>query len=177
MTNDLPPTKKQGILTPLQRVQERFSQEVVETHAFRGDETLVIRPGALLAVAKFLKTAPELDFNFLMDLTAVDYLFFAGGRIQKESRFEVVYHFYSLKHNHRLRLKVPVDEKDPEVDTLTGFWPSANWYEREAWDMFGIQFKGHPNLKRILMYEEFQGHALRKDYPFNQRQPLIGPQN
>ena len=164
-------------MTPLQRVQEQFSQEVVETHAFRGDETLVIRPGALLAVAKFLKTAPELDFNFLMDLTAVDYLFFAGGRIQKEFRFEVVYHFYSLKHNHRLRIKVPVDEKDPEVDTLTGLWASANWYEREVWDMFGIPFKGHPNLKRILMYEEFQGHALRKDYPFNKRQPLIGPQN
>lgn len=164
-------------MTPLQRVQEQFSQEVTETHAFRGDETLVIRPGALLAVAEFLKTAPELDFNFLMDLTAVDYLFFAGGRVQKEFRFEVVYHFYSIKHNHRLRLKVPVDEKDPEVETLTGLWPSANWYEREVWDMFGIQFKGHPNLKRILMYEEFQGHALRKDYPFNKRQPLIGPQN
>ncbi|MDO8675327.1 MAG: NADH-quinone oxidoreductase subunit C [Candidatus Omnitrophota bacterium] len=177
MTPNLTTSKEQGILTPLQRVQEQFSQEVVETHAFRGDETLVIRPGALLAVAKFLKTAPELDFNFLMDLTAVDYLFFAGGRVQKEFRFEVVYHFYSLKHNHRLRIKVPVDEKDPEVDTLTGLWPSADWYEREAWDMFGIQFKGHPNLKRILMYEEFQGHALRKDYPFNKRQPLIGPQN
>ncbi|MBI3314632.1 MAG: NADH-quinone oxidoreductase subunit C, partial [Candidatus Omnitrophica bacterium] len=77
----------------------------------------------------------------------------------------------------RLRLKVPVDEKDPEVDTLTGLWPGADWYEREVWDMFGIQFKGHPNLKRILMYEEFQGHALRKDYPFNKRQPLIGPQS
>ncbi len=164
-------------MTPLQRVQEQFSQEATQTHAFRGDETLVIRPGALLAVAKFLKTTPELDFNFLMDLTAVDYLFFAGGRVQKEFRFEVVYHFYSLKHNHRIRIKVPVDEKDPEVDTLTGLWPSADWYEREVWDMFGIQFKGHPNLKRILMYEEFQGHALRKDYPFNKRQPLIGPQN
>ena len=164
-------------MTPLQKVQERFSNEVIETHAFRGDETLVIRPGALHSVAKFLKEDPELDFNFLMDVTAVDYLFYAGGRIQKEFRFEVVYHFYSLKENKRLRIKVPVDEKNPEVDTLCDLWLSANWYEREIWDMFGIRFKGHPNLKRILMYEEFQGHALRKDYPFDKRQPLIGPQN
>ena len=164
-------------MTPLQRVQEKFSQAVIETHAFRGDETVVIRPGALLPVAKFLKETPELDFNFLMDLSAVDYLLFAGGKIQKEFRFEVVYHFFSLKHNHRLRLKVPVDEKNSAIDTLCDLWPSANWYEREVWDMFGIRFKGHPNLKRILMYEEFQGHALRKDYPFNKRQPLIGPLN
>jgi len=164
-------------MTPLQKVQEKFSQDVIETHAFRGDETLVIRSASLRPVAKFLKETAELDFNFLMDLTAVDYLFYAGGRIQKEFRFEVVYHFFSLKHNLRLRLKVPVDEKDPEVDTLSDLWKSANWYEREVWDMFGIKFKGHPNLKRILMYEEFQGHALRKDYPFHKRQPLIGPQN
>lgn len=124
-------------MTPLQKVQEKFSQETIETHAFRGDETAIIRPGALRAVAKFLKETPELDFSFLMDLTAVDYLFFAGGKIKKEFRFEVVYHFYSLKHNHRLRLKVPVDESDPQVDTLSDLWPSANWYEREVWDMFG----------------------------------------
>jgi len=164
-------------MTPLQRVQEKFSQELIDTHAFRGDETAIIRPGALRAVAQFLKETPELDFNFLMDLTAVDYLNFAGGQIKKEPRFEVVYHFYSLRHNHRLRLKVPVDEKNTEIDTLSDLWPSANWYEREIWDMFGIRFRGHPNLKRILMYEEFQGHPLRKDYPFNKRQPLVGPVN
>ena len=162
-------------MTPLERIQERFAKEVIETHTFRGDETVTIRPSALKAVAQFLKETPELDFNVLMDLTAVDYLFFAGGRIQKEFRFEVVYHFYSLKQNHRLRLKVPVDQENPEVATLTDYWASANWYEREVWDMFGIRFQGHPNLKRILMYEEFQGHALRKDYAFNKRQPLIGP--
>ena len=164
-------------MTPLERVTEQFAQDIIETHAFRGDETVIVRPAALRKVAQFLKDTPELDFNFLMDLTAVDYLFFAGGRIQKEFRFEVVYHFYSLKHNHRIRLKVPVDEKKAEVDTLSDLWASANWYEREVWDMFGIRFKGHPNLKRILMYEEFQGHALRKDYQFNKRQPLIGPKD
>jgi NADH-quinone oxidoreductase subunit C len=164
-------------MTPLQQVQEKFKSDIIETHDFRGDETALVRPAALKTIAKFLKDAPELDFNMLMDLTAVDYLFFAGGRIQKDHRFEVVYHFYSLTKNHRLRLKVPVQEEHAEVDTLTDLWASANWYEREVWDMFGIKFKGHPNLKRILMYEEFKGHALRKDYPFNKRQPLIGPQN
>ncbi|MBF0504865.1 MAG: NADH-quinone oxidoreductase subunit C [Candidatus Omnitrophica bacterium] len=163
-------------MTPGQIVQEQFSQQMIEAHDFRGDQTLIIQAPALRAVALFLKEKPELDFNFLMDLTAVDYLFFAGGRVAKAWRFEVVYHFYSLKHNQRLRLKVPVEEKNPEVETLCDLWASANWYEREVWDMFGIRFKGHPNLKRILMYEEFKGHALRKDYPFNKRQPLIGPQ-
>ena len=164
-------------MTALEKVQEQFAPDIIEAHAFRGDETALIRPAALKVVANFLKNTPELEFNFLMDLTAVDYLFFAGGRIQKDYRFEVVYHFYSLKHNQRFRLKVPVVEASPEVDTLSDLWPSANWYEREVWDMFGIKFKGHPNLKRILMYEEFKGHALRKDYPFNKRQPLIGPLN
>lgn len=164
-------------MTPLEHVQQQFSGDVIQTHSQHGDETALIRPGALIAVAQFLKNTPELAFDYLMDLTAVDYLFFAGGRIQKEHRFEVVYHFYSLTHNHRIRIKVPVDEKNPEVDSLNDLWLSANWYEREVWDMFGIKFKGHPNLKRILMYEEFKGHALRKDYPFNKRQPLIGPQN
>ncbi len=164
-------------MSPLQQLQQQFAPQILETHSFRGDETAVVRPAALRAVAAFLKGTPELDFNFLMDLTAVDYLFFAGGRIQKECRFEVVYHFLSTRHNHRLRLKVPVDEKQAQIDSLCDLWPSANWYEREVWDMFGITFQGHPNLKRILMYEEFKGHPLRKDYAFNHRQPLIGPLN
>ncbi len=162
-------------MTPLERLQEKFAANIISTHAFRGDETALIKPTALLSVATFLKELPELDFNFLMDLTAVDYLFYAGGRVQKEFRYEVVYHFFSLKHNHRIRLKVGLGEENLEVDSLCALWPSANWYEREVWDMFGIKFRGHPNLKRILMYEEFQGHALRKDYAFNKRQPLIGP--
>lgn len=164
-------------MTPLETVKQQFEKDIVSTHAFRGDETVVIRPEALLSVAKYLKENTDLAFNYLMDLTAVDYLFYAGGREQKDFRFEVVYHFYSLPKNHRLRVKVPVDEKDPQIDSLCPLWASANWFEREVWDMFGIKFKGHPNLKRILMYEEFKGHALRKDYPFNKRQPLIGPLN
>ena len=80
-------------------------------------------------------------------------------------------------HKHRLRLVVPVAEDDTELDSLTTVWAGADWLEREVWDMFGIRFGGHPDLKRILMYEEFEGHPLRKDYPVNKRQPLIGPLN
>jgi NADH-quinone oxidoreductase subunit C len=106
-----------------------------------------------------------------MDLTAVDYLDRGGPR------FEVVYHFYSMPFNRRLRVKALVSEEDCELDTVVRLWPGADWYEREVWDMFGIRFKGHPHLKRILMYEEFKGHPLRKDYPVNKRQPLVGPVN
>jgi len=93
------------------------------------------------------------------------------------ARFIVVYHFFSLTLKHRLRVEVPVEEDDTEVDSLTSLWAGADWLEREVWDMFGIRFRGHQNLKRILMYDEFVGHPLRKDYPVNRRQPLIGPVN
>ena len=155
------------------RVKEKFGEAVITTHDFRGDETAVVKREALLDVIRFLKNDPETDFNVLMDLSAVDRLTLG----EPGPRFEVVYHLYSLSKNHRLRIKVPVDEKDPTVPTLCGVWPAANWYEREVWDMFGIRFPGHLHLKRILMYEEFAGHPLRKDYPVNQRQPLIGPRN
>ena len=96
------------------------------------------------------------------------------------ARFVVVYHFFSLPLKHRLRLEIPVgevEEAEPEVDSLSSLWASADWLEREVWDMFGIRFRGHPHLTRILMYEEFVGHPLRKDYAVNKRQPLIGPVN
>lgn len=94
-----------------------------------------------------------------------------------EYRFDLVYHFYSSTLNRRLRLKVPLASADPSVPSLTPLWPGANWFEREVWDMFGVTFAGHPNLRRLLLYEEFKGHPLRKDYPARKRQPLIGPMN
>ena len=155
------------------RIKEKFGEAVLTIHDFCGDETAVVKKDSLGAVLRFLTEDPEFDFNILMDLSAVDYLTFGETR----PRFEVVYHLYSLSHNHRIRIKVPVEEKDPTAPTATGIRPAADWYEREIWDMFGIRFEGHPNLKRILMYKEFVGHPLRKDYPVNQRQPLIGPRN
>ena len=152
-------------------VKNKFPDLIISSHDQCGDQTVVVRKEGIATLAKFLKYDPELDFNMLMDLTAVDCL-----HLKWTPRFEVVYHFYSLTKNHRLRVKVPVEAVD-EVESLTELWPAANWFEREVWDMFGIKFKNHPNLKRILMYEEFKGHALRKDYPYSKRQPLVGPKN
>jgi NADH-quinone oxidoreductase subunit C len=151
----------------------RFGSGVVETHDHRGDHTAVVTREALPGVLAWCRDEPSLGFAMLTDLTAVDYLKYPGHA--DGPRFEVVYHLYSLAHNHRLRLKVKVDEDDPVVPTAVDLWPIANWLEREVWDMFGVRFAGHPDLRRLLMYEEFVGHPLRKDYPIDRRQPLIGP--
>jgi NADH-quinone oxidoreductase subunit C len=89
----------------------------------------------------------------------------------------VVYHLYSLEKKARVRIKARLPEEDPSIDSVIGVWEGMNWYEREAWDMYGIVFRGHPNLSRILLYDEFQGHPLRKDYPKTKRQPTIGPEH
>jgi NADH-quinone oxidoreductase subunit C len=157
----------------LDRLRARFGATVVETHAHRGDHTAVVDPATIVDVLRYCRDEAELGFDMLSDLTAVDYLKFPGR--EDGPRFEVVYHLYSLAHNHRVRLKVRVDEDDAVVPTAVSLWPIANWLEREVWDMFGIRFEGHPDPRRLLMYEEFVGHALRKDYPINRRQPLIGP--
>jgi len=154
----------------LRKLKESFGTSILESHSHLGDDTVLIQPEALIPLATFLKQDPDLDYNFLMDLTAVDYL-----KMKKKYRFEVVYHFFSLSKKQRLRVKVPAEALNPEVDSLVSLWPGANWFEREVWDMFGIKFRGHPNLRRILMYEQFEGHPLRKDYPIRKRQPLIGP--
>jgi NADH-quinone oxidoreductase subunit C len=155
----------------IERVKEHYGSSVIDSHDFRGDQTVTMKKNCSVEFFKFLRDDSELAFNFLMDITAVDYF------SKKEERFEVVYHFYSLTHNHRLRVKIPVSIDDCIADSITPLWKTANWYEREIWDMYGIKFRGHPNLRRILLYEEFKGHPLRKDYPINKRQPLIGPLN
>jgi NADH-quinone oxidoreductase subunit C len=156
------------IAFPLELLKEQCPDGVLDTLMPQGDATAVIRPAFLTKVMDFLKNDPRLLFNILVDITALDFL----GR---KPRFEVVYHLLSLPFNRRLRIKVPVEDGEPVVNSMTPFWGCANWLEREVWDMFGIRFAGHPGLKRILMYEEFEGHPLRKDYPIQKRQPLIGP--
>lgn len=148
----------------LPKIMEKFKDAIIDTHSNFGDETVIVKRENLLELCKFLKD--ELEFEFLMDVTAVDYP-------QRKPRFEVVYHFYSFKNNYRLRVKAGVPEEDPTIDSLMPLWIGANWFEREVYDMFGIKFKGHPDLRRILMYDEFQGHPLRKDYPLRKRQPRI----
>jgi NADH-quinone oxidoreductase subunit C len=146
-----------------------FPEAVVETLSFRGDETVVIKPEAWKSVARFLRDDPRSRCDVLMDLTCVDYP-------DREPRFEVVAFLYSLGKGQRLRLKARVGNElaeGAEIETVSDLWASANWAEREAFDMFGVFFKDHPDLRRILMYPEFEGHPLRKDYPADQIQPLV----
>jgi NADH-quinone oxidoreductase subunit C len=152
----------------LAKLAARFPGDILSSHCFRGDATAILKRDSLKEICGFLRDDPELAFDMLLDVTAADYL----GRTP---RFEVVYHLYSVSKNHRLRLKVALEEQDLRVPSLTSLWVGANWLERETYDMYGIQFEGHPDLRRIYLYEEFQGHPLRKDYPKEKRQPLIGP--
>ncbi len=141
-----------------QRLREAFPQELTSIREFRGELQVVVPREQLVAVAQFLRDTPELRYIYLENLCGVDYL----GR---EPRFEVVYHLLSLSHRHRVCLKVGVPEADPTVPTLTRLWPTANWQEREAYDMFGIIFRNHPSLERILMPEDWEGYPQRKDVP------------
>jgi len=153
----------------LSKLIERFGDAVVATHSNFGDDTALVRREKIVEIMSFLRDDPDMLFDFAMDLTGVDYL-------GEEPRFEVVYHLFSLEKKHRVRIKVRVPEEDPVVDSVAGVWSGMNWYEREAFDMYGIVFRNHPNLTRILMYDAFVGHALRKDYPKAKRQPTIGPE-
>jgi NADH-quinone oxidoreductase subunit C len=149
----------------VQSIRTKIERHIVGYHAYAGDETFLVRRDGLFEIMKILKE--EFQFEMLMDITVVDYL-------GQQPRFEVVYHLNSLTHNARLRLKVPLHEGE-EVDSVTSLWQIANWLEREAWDMFGVKFTNHPDLRRLLMYDEFVGHALRRDYPINKRQPRVKP--
>ena len=162
--------KDRDVAAPLEQLKQRFPEGVLETSLPQGDATAVVHPGQLTQILSFLKEDRNLLFDVLVDITAVDHL----GRIP---RFDVIYNLLSLPFTRRIRIKVAVDGEDPVLQTATHLWRSANWLEREVWDMFGIRFKDHPDLKRILLYEEFQGHPLRKDYPIRKRQPRIGPKN
>jgi len=141
-------------------MQERF-QAQVET--FRDEVSLVVRPDQIVDVCRALRD--EYNFDFLADLTAVDYW------PDQEPRFHVVYQLYSYLHNVSLRVRVPVGGDEPTVPTVEGIYPNANWYEREVWDMFGIKFAGHSDLRRILMPYDWVGHPLRKDYPLGYEEP------
>ena len=157
--------------SPLQELQKQFPEAVGEVRSEGGQHWGIVKKSSVLRVCRHLKESQ--NFNILMDLSCVDYL----GWTDKKDRFEVIYNLFSLQTKERVILRSPVSEDDAVIDSVSGVWPAADWYEREVWDMFGVRFNGHPNLKRILMYEEFVGHPLRKDYPYNKRQPLIGPRN
>jgi NADH-quinone oxidoreductase subunit C len=157
-------------LTPdavLARVATVLPQaERLPLDATRGQAVAVVPADAIPSAMQRLRDDAELAFDFLADVSAVDYL----GRTP---RFEVVYQLQSIERRHRLRVKTAVDGPEPVVPTVSHLWKSALWAEREVWDMFGIRFAGHPDLRRILMYPEFDGHPLRKDYPLDRRVALV----
>jgi NADH-quinone oxidoreductase subunit C len=146
-------------------LKAKFPDKVTAVSYPLGDETVSIEPDALSEICSFLRKEP-FAFSMLLDMTCVDY----PGDGQ---RFEMVYHLFSLANNLRLRLKTRLSEKNLKIDSLTSLWKNANWLEREVFDMFGVHFVGHPYLRRLFMYEGFEGHPLRKDYPLRKRQPLI----
>lgn len=124
---------------------------------FRDEQTVMIEPNQIIAAARYLKD--EAGFDMLLDITSVDYC----PRV--EGRFHLVYHFYSMKKNQILILRVPLNGNEPEVQTIEGIYPNANWYERETWDLMGVHFSGHSDLRRIQLPADWEGHPLRKDYP------------
>jgi NADH-quinone oxidoreductase subunit C len=148
-------------------IQARFPEAVIESSAQAGDETVVLRVENLVEVCSFLKTDGNARMEMLTDVTAIDWA------DRRTPRFEVVYHLASYTLKQRLRIKVRVPEEQAKVPTLTTVWKGANWPERETWDMYGIHFDGHPDLRRILLYDNFEGHPLRKDYPKRGYQPIV----
>ncbi len=144
------------------RLKEKFLESILQSIDFRGELTVVVRKQDIVSVCTFLRDDTELSFDFLSDLTAVDHL-------SRKPRFDVIYHLYSLDKNHRLRLKVEVEE-GASVPSVTSIWCAANWLEREVFDMFGIRFDNHPDLRRILMPEDWISHPLRKDFPLTREE-------
>lgn len=149
------------------KLKGEFPESILDVVEFRGETTVVVKKEEIVAICSFLKD--QVGYNFLTDLCGVDYL-------GKTPRFMVVYHLYNLATHERLRVKVPVEESDPTVDTVSGVWGTANWHERECWDLVGISFNNHPDLRRILLPADWQGHPLRKDYPLQgpDREPYQG---
>lgn len=151
-------------------LRQQFPDAVLETHSQFGDDTAVVDAARWREIALFLRDDPRTAMNMFIDLCGVDYLGL------QSPRFEVVLHLRSLRHGHRLRVKARVGSEDgegAEIDSLMPVWKGVNWFERETYDLMGIVFRGHPDLRRILLYPEFVGHPLRKDYPVDRVQPLV----
>lgn len=142
----------------LEKLNTQFKDSIESVNEFRNELTLVIKKDDIVKICQFLRDDDELCFDSLRDICGTD-------QFKPGDRFEVVYNLFSLKNKFRLRLKVKVDENDLHIPTVTNVWPTANFEEREVYDMFGIIFDGHPDLRRIYMPEEFEYHPLRKDFP------------
>lgn len=162
----------------IDKLKARFGAAILETHSQHGDDTALVDAAQWRAIGEFLRRDPALDFDMPVDLCGVDYpnrpLSSGGG--PAGGRMEVVLHLYSVSKKHRVRLKTRVGDEDmdgAELDSLVSIWPGLNWLEREVFDMSGVRFRGHPDLRRILMYPEFEGHPLQRTYPADRTQPLV----
>ncbi|MEW6569972.1 MAG: NADH-quinone oxidoreductase subunit C [Nitrospirota bacterium] len=142
-----------------EKIKERFPEEVVEVTEFRDQISVIVKRGKILHICRYLHDDPYMLMDHLQDLSAVDW------RGKKDPRFEVIYNLYSIRFRHKIRLKAQVPEDNPRISSVVPIWAGANWHERECFDMFGITFTGHPDLRRILLPEDWEGHPLRKDYP------------
>ena len=140
-------------------LRSRFANTIEEVTEALGEVAVVVKREGLIELMTYLRDEPRLGFNYLSDVGGVDLGEFASPR------FAVAYQLYSLAHNHRLRVKVYLEEEDARVPTVSGVWKAAGWLEREIYDMFGVTFDGHPDLRRILMPADYEGHPLRKDFP------------
>ncbi|MEZ4459754.1 MAG: NADH-quinone oxidoreductase subunit C [bacterium] len=150
----------------LDLVQTTFSDDVIYSHSRLGNDTVVVKRESLVAIMEFLRDNDATKMNFLRDITAVDYL-------HRTPRFEVVYVLYSMDHKHMLIVRVPLNEDDVQIPSVSHLWGCAGWLEREVFDMYGMIFTNHPDLRRVLLYEEFEGHPLRKDYATQASQPRV----
>lgn len=148
-------------LDPVEALKGAMPDAVLDVAYFRDETTIVVAPAQIVAVMRFLRDTRGLVYNYLSDISAVDYY----PDFNRPERFGLSYHVYSMIYNRRLRVKVYLPEEDPVVDTVTVVWPAANWLEREAYDMMGIRFEGHPDPRRLLMPEDWDGHPQRRDYP------------
>ena len=147
-----------------EKLQKNYSDKIVELFTFKGDLNVVVGADDIPEICRFLKTEDDLKFNFLSCITAVDYL------NKRDKRFEVVYMLFSISFKHRVIIKTRIDDNE-EIPTLSSLWATANWQEREIYDMFGIKFSDHPNMTRILMDDDWVGHPQRKDFPLTYEVP------
>ena len=150
----------------IEKLKARFGDEILSAQDARDELTITIERERAYDFFKALRDEADFEFNVLTDMTAVDWL-------ERKPRFDLVYQLNSLTQGHRLRVKIGVDGPEPWMNSVVGVWGAADWLERECFDMFGVNFKGHPDLRRILMYDSFEGHPLRKDYHYNKRQPIV----
>ena len=142
-----------------EKIKGEFPDQVIEVVEFSDQVSVIVKRDRIFNICRYLHDDADLSFDHLKDLCGVDYL------NKKEIRFEVVYNLYSIRHHHMIRLRAEVPEDNPTIQSVTSIWAGANWHERECFDMFGIVFKGNPDLRRILLPEDWEGNPLRKDYP------------